>query len=262
MEIFHVLKKIIVISNSDKSLADHAIENKIDELTTYIADNDPDVVALQEIFSRPSLDLNIANYTTHRKDRLTHQGGGTDILVKNSISHHSIQITKSTVESTTILIESQPSNTTICSLYNPPGSSARNLIPFFEIDPIVSLWGDYNARHTSWSVTTINNPTCIALAHLIRTSGFLLSAPNGPTRYPVRGSPTTLDFGFSCGMNDVTEEVFPDLFSDHNTLHFVISTDSSISYKRNCKILTIWSKFQDLTTNSLPVNPQSAIEKK
>ncbi|GFU24699.1 hypothetical protein TNCV_3178331 [Trichonephila clavipes] len=49
-----------------------------------------------------------------------------------------------------------------------------------------------------------------------------------------------------------------DLFSDYNTLHFVISTDSSISYKRNCKILTIWNKFQDLTTNSLPVNPRTS----
>ncbi|GFS91434.1 RNA-directed DNA polymerase from mobile element jockey [Trichonephila clavipes] len=81
-----------------------SVQNKIDDLTTYIADNDPDVVALQEIFLRPSLDLNIANYTAHRKDRFTHQGGGTDILVKNSIPHHSIQITTSTVESTTILI--------------------------------------------------------------------------------------------------------------------------------------------------------------
>ncbi|GFT14626.1 RNA-directed DNA polymerase from mobile element jockey [Trichonephila clavipes] len=91
----------------------------MDELTSYIADEDPDVVALQETFLRPSDDLNLANYSTHRCDRLTHRGGGTAVLVKKSIPHHGIKINTSTVESTTIVIESQPNNITICSLYNP-----------------------------------------------------------------------------------------------------------------------------------------------
>ncbi|GFT65792.1 probable RNA-directed DNA polymerase from transposon X-element [Trichonephila clavipes] len=120
------------------------LQNKMDELTTYIEDEVPDVVALQETFLRPSHDLNVANYSTHRCDRLTHRGGGTAILVKNSIPHHSIKINTSTVESTIIVIESQPNNITICSLYNPqdpqsatsPQISSRSL----EIDPSASSW--------------------------------------------------------------------------------------------------------------------------
>ncbi|GFT36078.1 hypothetical protein TNCV_4178931 [Trichonephila clavipes] len=69
-------------------------------------------------FFAPSLDLNTANYTTHRNGRLAHRGGGTAILVKNSIPH-SFQITTSSVESTTVVIESLPTNITVCSLYNP-----------------------------------------------------------------------------------------------------------------------------------------------
>ncbi|GFY03436.1 RNA-directed DNA polymerase from mobile element jockey [Trichonephila clavipes] len=116
----------------------------MDELTTYIADEDPDVVALQETFLRPSDDLNLANYSTHRCDRLTHRGGGTAILVKNSIPHHSIKINTSTVESTTIVIESQPNNITICSLYNPQepqlAISSQISSRFLEIDPSASSW--------------------------------------------------------------------------------------------------------------------------
>ncbi|GFU08871.1 probable RNA-directed DNA polymerase from transposon X-element [Trichonephila clavipes] len=194
----------------------------MDELTTYIADEDPDVVALQETFLRPSDDLNLANYSTHRCDRLTHRGGGTAVLVKKSIPHHSIKINTNTVESTIIVIESQPNNITICSLYNPP----RN-----------SVAGN-------------------AIVRLVRANGFLLTAPNGPTRIPNRGRPSTLDFGITCGINNITAEVHPDLSSDHNPVHFVISINSTISFKQNCKTLTNWYKFQDIIANSLPGNPQ------
>ncbi|GFY66661.1 putative RNA-directed DNA polymerase from transposon X-element [Trichonephila inaurata madagascariensis] len=175
-----------------------SVLNKIDELTAYIAENDPDVVALQETFLRPCLDLNIANFTTHRNDRMTHRGGGTAILVKNSIPHHSIQINTNTVETTTIVIESQPSNVAICSLYNPPGSPVRNLIPdllkIFRNRSQCIIVGDYNAKHTSWSVATVNNPAGNALARFVRTSGFLLLAPQ-------EFQSATLDLGISCGLN-------------------------------------------------------------
>ncbi|GFS71966.1 RNA-directed DNA polymerase from mobile element jockey [Trichonephila clavipes] len=179
----------------------------MDELTTYIADQDPDVVTLQETFLRPSHDLNVANYSTHRCDRLTHRGGGTAILVKNSIPHHSIKINTSTVESTII------------------------------------------------SATPHNNAAGNVIVRLVRANGFLLTAPNGPTRVPTHGRPSTLDFGITCGINNITAEVHPDLSSDHNPVHFVISINSSISFKQNCKTLTNWYKFQHIITNSLPGNP-------
>ncbi|GFW38659.1 probable RNA-directed DNA polymerase from transposon X-element [Trichonephila clavipes] len=208
----------------------------MDELTTYIADEDPDVVALQETFLRPSDDLNLANYSTHRCDRLTHRGGGTAILVKNSIPHHSIKINTSTVESTTIVIE--------------------NLLKIFRNRSQCIIVGDFNAKHTSWSATPHNNPAGNAIVRLVRANGFLLTAPNGPTRVPTRGRPSTLDFGITCGINNITAEVHSDLSSDHNPVHFVISINSSIPFKQNCKTLTNWYKFQNIIATSLPGNPQ------
>ncbi|GFT65822.1 probable RNA-directed DNA polymerase from transposon X-element [Trichonephila clavipes] len=236
------------------------LQNKMDELTTYIADEDPDVVALQETFLRPSDDLNLANYSTHRCDRLTHRGGGTAVLVKKSIPHHSIKINTSTVESTTIVIESQPNNITICSLYKPPRTSVGNLVPdllkIFRNRPQCIIVGDFNAKHTSWSATPQNNPAGNAIVRLVRANGFLLTAPNGPTRVPTYGRPSTLDFGITCGINNITAEVHPDLSSDHNPVHFVFSINSKIPFKQNCKTLTNWYKFQNIIANSLPGNPQ------
>ncbi|GFT26393.1 RNA-directed DNA polymerase from mobile element jockey [Trichonephila clavipes] len=205
----------------------------MDELTTYIADEDPDVVALQETFLQPSDDLNLANYSTHRCDRLKHRGGGTAVLVKNSIPHHSIKINTSTVESTIII-------------------SSR----YLEIDPSASSWATSTRSIPLGSATPHNNPAGNAIVRLVRANGLLLTAPNGPTRVPTRGRPSTLDFGIACGINNITAEVHPDLSSDHNPVHFVFSINSAIPFKQNCKTLTNWYKFQDIIANSLPGNPQ------
>ncbi|GFY61396.1 hypothetical protein TNIN_206481 [Trichonephila inaurata madagascariensis] len=110
-----------------------------------------------------------------------HRGGGTAILVKNSIPHHSIQIITNTLETSTIVIESHPNNVAICSLYNPPRNEARSLISgllkIFRNRTQCVVVGDYNAKHTSWSITTVNNPVGTALARLVQASGFVLMAP-------------------------------------------------------------------------------------
>ncbi|GFV69358.1 RNA-directed DNA polymerase from mobile element jockey [Trichonephila clavipes] len=88
------------------------IQHRIQELENYINDNSPDIIALQETNLRPCIDLNIPNYSTHRNDRLTHRGGGTAILVKNSIAHHVINIYTTAVNITAIEIEGPTNNTT------------------------------------------------------------------------------------------------------------------------------------------------------
>ncbi|GFW46292.1 RNA-directed DNA polymerase from mobile element jockey [Trichonephila clavipes] len=255
---------------------------------------DPDVVALQETFLRPSSDFNIANYATYRNDRLTHRGGGTAILVKNSIPHHSIQITTSTVELTSIVIESQPSNITICSLYNRPGPSARNLIPdlqkIFRNRSQCIIVGDYNAKHTFWSATSRNNTAGNAVARLIRTKGFLLTAPQefqaqeGPQHStsvsPVELTTSQLKSTRTCQTTTTLSTLsfrsihqFPlrgvgnlSLYTDNVKLAvfdvpflkicFMYMIEILHTIKQNCKTLTNWDKFQDIIANSLPGNPQ------
>ncbi|GFR28498.1 putative RNA-directed DNA polymerase from transposon X-element [Trichonephila clavata] len=114
-------------------------------------------------------------------------------------------------------------------------------------------WGD--AKHASWSPTSRNTAAGNGLAKLVRTRGFLLTDPNDPTRVPSYGRPSTIDFGLSCGLNSITAETFPDLSSDHNPVHFVVSIDTSIPFRQNCNTLTNWNKFQDIIANTIPGNP-------
>ncbi|GFQ81487.1 histone H2A [Trichonephila clavata] len=190
---------------------------------------------------------------------MTHRGGGTAILVKNSIAHRSIHIHTTSVEVTAIVLEDQPLRTTICSLYKPPTSSNNScisdLLKIFRNRSQCLIVGDFNARHNTWSPNSSNNPAGPELARFVRSSGFLLTAPNGPTRTPARGRSSTIDFGLSCGINDITAEAIPDLSSDHEPVHFVIATTSSTPFKQNCKTFTNWNKFQDLISSSKPGNP-------
>ncbi|GFQ63993.1 histone H2A [Trichonephila clavata] len=190
---------------------------------------------------------------------MTHRGGGTAILVKNSIAHRSIHIHTTSVEVTAIVLEDQPLKTTICSLYKPPTSSNNScisdLLKIFRNRSQCLIVGDFNARHNTWSPNSSNNSAGTALARFVRSTGFLLTAPNGPTRTPARGRSSTIDFGLSCGINDITAKAIPDLSSDHEPVHFVIATTSSTPFKQNCKTFTNWNKFQDLISSSIPGNP-------
>ncbi|GFX52994.1 probable RNA-directed DNA polymerase from transposon X-element [Trichonephila clavipes] len=118
------------------------------------------------------------------------------------------------------------------------GNLGPDLLKIFRNRPQCIIVGDFNAKHTSWSATPHNNSAGNTIVRLVRANGFLLTAPNGPTRVHTRGRPSTIDFGITCGINDITAEVHSDLSSDHNPVHFVISINSSIPFKQNCKTLT------------------------
>ncbi|GFW95192.1 hypothetical protein TNCV_313961 [Trichonephila clavipes] len=51
--------------------------------------HDPDVIALRKSSFH---NFNLPNYKIYRTDRLTHRGGGTAMLKKNSIPHHVLDI--------------------------------------------------------------------------------------------------------------------------------------------------------------------------
>ncbi|GFW65532.1 hypothetical protein TNCV_1776761 [Trichonephila clavipes] len=73
----------------------NGILSKLTELKIFIEQHSPDLILIQETHLRPSHNINIANYTCYRNDRPTSSDnnrafGGTLILVKNAINHHSL----------------------------------------------------------------------------------------------------------------------------------------------------------------------------
>ncbi|GFU76076.1 probable RNA-directed DNA polymerase from transposon BS [Trichonephila clavipes] len=237
------------------------IQRKIEELENYINDNSPDIIALQETNLRPCIDLNIPNYSTHRNDRLTHRGGGTAILVKNSIAHHVINIYTTAVNITAIEIEGPTNNITVCSLYRSPSSPINSFIPelikIFRNRAQCIVVGDYNARHSTWNPNRRGNTAGTRLFHYANTCGLVISAPTDPTRIPEQQNhqPSVIDLGVSCGINNIAVESRYDLSSDHNPVHFVVKFNFKTSHLLNCKTITNWNKFQDILSTTIASNP-------
>ncbi|GFW24947.1 probable RNA-directed DNA polymerase from transposon X-element [Trichonephila clavipes] len=251
----HQDKLHIVSWNAD------GIQRKIEELENYINDNSPDIIALQETNLRPCIDLNIPNYSTHRNDRLTHRGGGTAILVKNSIAHHVINIYTTAVNITAIEIEGPTNNITVCSLYRSPSSPINSFIPdlikIFRNRAQCIIVGDYNARHPTWNPNRRGNTAGTRLFHYANTCGLVISAPTDFTRIPQQQNhqPSVIDLGVSCGINNIAVESRYDLSSDHNPVHFVVKFNFKTSHLLNCKTITNWNKFQDILSTTIAGNP-------
>ncbi|GBM78360.1 hypothetical protein AVEN_100121-1, partial [Araneus ventricosus] len=133
------------------------IKNKINQLKYFLLDWKPDTLALQETHLNPGDRLKFPNYSSYRTDRLTHRGGGTAILIRNSIDHHPTPIASTTFENTTIELHLPDSTPiTISSIYRPPhGSiSTLELNNIFNSNSKCIAVGDFNAKHRAWSSGT------------------------------------------------------------------------------------------------------------
>ncbi|GFR33432.1 putative RNA-directed DNA polymerase from transposon X-element [Trichonephila clavata] len=245
MEMMDVLTQFVKISKSHKSRAEK---------------HDPDIIALQETGLQPCHSLNIPNYTTHRKDRLTHRGGGTAILVKNSIGHHSLNIHTHSIENTTIDIEGE-NVITICSVYRPPtsprGTLTSDLLRIFRNRNHCLIIGDFNAKHRSWNPLSVSKPAGTELFKFAVNCGFLITAPTEATCLTSRTGPgSIIDLGISCGLQDLHATTLIELSSDHNPVVFALQPDFPYSYAHNCLTLTNWNHFQDILSITVPGNPR------
>ncbi|GFY05458.1 hypothetical protein TNCV_218401 [Trichonephila clavipes] len=83
----------------------NGVKKNLEELKDSIIFHNPDLIGIQETHLRPLDRISIPNYTCHISDRRTHRGGGAAIFVKNSIKHHAIVSTSSTLENTTVIIQ-------------------------------------------------------------------------------------------------------------------------------------------------------------
>ncbi|GFT55630.1 RNA-directed DNA polymerase from mobile element jockey [Trichonephila clavipes] len=237
----------------------NGIIHKIAELEDFIHRHDPDVIAIQETFLQPCHNLSLSNYITHRNDRLSHRGGGTAILIKRTIAHHSLDLRTHTLENTTIVIEGAKKLTISC-IYRPPSSPAQAIVPdllrIFRNRTCCVVLGDFNAKHKSWNPHSRGNACGAQLHKFSKDCGYLITAPAEPTTVPhsARNIPSTLDFAISCGLSDIRVETHVDLSSDHNPVQFSIKS-SPKPYTQNCTAFTNWNLFQELLTTSIQGNP-------
>ncbi|GBN78186.1 Nucleic-acid-binding protein from transposon X-element [Araneus ventricosus] len=177
---------VIKINKTPTQLKCWGIKGKFRELKYVIDEKQPDIVALQETHLNPGVKLTIPNCTTYRNDRLTHRGGGTALLIKNSINHHPTPVFTSTFENISVSIDLPNNNSfTISSIYHPHHGriDSQDLNNLFNISLKGIEVGDFNAKHPASSQGRSNINGSIIHNH-IANSNLVLLAPLEPTNFP------------------------------------------------------------------------------
>ncbi|GFR14749.1 hypothetical protein TNCT_70781 [Trichonephila clavata] len=134
------------------------------ELRDFINKYNPEIISLQETWLRPSHTLTLANYRTYRNDRKhnphrnqSYRGGGTAILIKNTIKHTRIP-TPNLVNAEATMVAITPDRgdaTLITSLYVHGTSTTATITSNIETIlnlgfPSCIIMGDFNAKHSAW----------------------------------------------------------------------------------------------------------------
>ncbi|GFU22700.1 hypothetical protein TNCV_762771 [Trichonephila clavipes] len=228
----------------------------------HVKKYDPDILLIQETRLRPTLNININNYTCYRNDRLTNgpDRGGTLIFIKSSIPHFNSP-TLHHVEATTVTLT--PPNTnhiSITSIYVPPRSD--NLLFTLDLETILQInsncviFGDFNATHNSWNCSN-NFTRGFQLKNFANTTNLERAFPNTPTRYGYN-SFNTLDFALISNFNfPYNIKSISELSSDHNPVTLSFTLTSTIHKHNSRAITTFWSAFSSNLKIQIHLYPTS-----
>ncbi|GFT69337.1 probable RNA-directed DNA polymerase from transposon X-element [Trichonephila clavipes] len=236
----------------------NGLKRCIDEFKDTIIDYNPDVIGIQETYLRPADRVSIPNYTCHRSDRTTHRGGGTAIFVKNSIRHHAIVNTSNTFENTSVILQvGNNTKITVACIYRPPHGSINTI----ELDAILNhsnkafLFGDFNAKHSSWNPGRSNTNGNI-LCNWAVGSALDIIAPDTSTHFNAWHTNNILNIGFAANLAHTDVFTINALSSDHNPVIFDFITNNILPPILRTLKSTNWIKFQEILYHNIPGNPQ------
>jgi endonuclease/exonuclease/phosphatase family metal-dependent hydrolase len=124
------------------------------ELEHFLSQHGVDICLLMETFLNPGQALRLANYVCYRTDRPT-AGGGTAILVRRCIVHHSVPIPGLThLEATAVQVTLAGRPVKILAAYLSPfpidRSGSERLFRRGGGLPVL-MAGDLNAKHVDWN---------------------------------------------------------------------------------------------------------------
>ncbi|GBM39012.1 putative RNA-directed DNA polymerase from transposon X-element, partial [Araneus ventricosus] len=234
------------------------IKPKFNQFKYFAQEWKPDVIAIQETHLNPGDKLKLVNYTTYRTDRLTHRGARTALFIRNSIDHYPTPIASDSFENTTIaIILPNSQQITVSSIYRPPHGiiSTDELNRIFNSNNKCIAVGDFNAKHSAWSLGRRNQNENI-INDYICNNNLILLAPPEQTHFPHNGNnPSTLDFGVLKNFSSGDATSLNELCSDHNPVSFEIDINANIPAITKTLKTTNWKKFYDITNEAIPGNP-------
>ncbi|GFY00015.1 RNA-directed DNA polymerase from mobile element jockey [Trichonephila clavipes] len=147
-------------------------------------------------------------------------------------------------------------STTLMYLKPPHGS-----INTIELDAILNhsnkafLFGDFNAKHSSWNPGRYNTNGNI-LCNWAVGSALDIIAPDTPTHFNAWHTNNILDIGFAANLAHTDVFTINALSSDHNPVIFDFITNNILPPILRTLKSTNWIKFQEILYHNIPGNPQ------
>lgn len=165
------------------------------ELEIILHENDIHIACIQETYLKPDIKLYLENYRIYRNDRQTH-GGGVAIIIRKDIKHNLLCLHETkAIECVSVSVNINQRYIIISSAYSPHYTShfARDIALIANSNKETIIFGDLNAKHTTWRCNS-NNSAGSALQTFLESSEYVLHAPDAPTHYPHSGAtPSTID---------------------------------------------------------------------
>jgi hypothetical protein len=166
------------------------------ELEHFLSQPGVDICLLSETFLNPEQAFRLAYYVCHRSDRLT-TGGGTAILVRRGIAHHSVPITVLTnLEATAIQIALAGRPLKILSVYLSPSRPliGADLTACFGGGLPVLMAGDLNAKHVDWNSRPTTRRGKLLRDYAVGNSCLIFGPDSSTTNaYNLSATPDVLD---------------------------------------------------------------------
>lgn len=229
----------------------NGLKKKILELELFLDNNKIDIMLVTEARLLNDSNINFKNYksyiTTHPDGKAQ---GGTALIIRNDIPHHQFsEVRTKTIQSTSVVIEGQKENSTICVFYNPPNCPMQkeDYIRFFtSLGKRFIVGGDFNAKHSLWGSRTTTTKGR-RLHEAINILKLQTNSTGEPTYWPTDRNkiPDTIDFFVTKGVPATalsTKSCF-DLSSDHSPILATFSTRCN-RQKPALANVTDWPKFR------------------
>ncbi|GFV24461.1 probable RNA-directed DNA polymerase from transposon X-element [Trichonephila clavipes] len=238
------------------------ILSKINEFKLFVEKYSPDIILIQETKLRPIHNIRVANYTCYRNDRIAEGhavGGGTLIMIKNSINHFNTQTPQLQYTEATIVTINPPNFNplTIISIYIPPSSDNRlftlDIENLIQINSSCVIFGNFNATHNAWNCSN-NSIRGNQLKNFTDILDIEIAFPDSPTRFG-SNSANTLDFALINNFQyPYTILSIPELSSDHNPVILNFSFNKNIHNDNSRAVTTCWSKFSEYIKNNIHIS--------
>ena len=237
----------------------NGVKRQLAELGDFMADENIDIMFINETHLRPCDKARLPNYNLVRKDRLHNRGGGTAIYSKKSFKCTEYILPQlNSIEACAVVLEDENfGEVLMISAYNPPNSKllSSELAALMNSGLPTILAGDLNSKSTHWGCRA-TNPNGKILQNFILDEGVILAAPDEPTHFPgnLAQRPDILDIMLLKGIPHIPKlKVHSALSSDHSPISFTFygltKPPELAKYKTN------WDTFHTISGQNITINP-------